>query len=297
MPAMIKEFQKTHYVMLMVFAFGLRASFSAGAWEWIRKNVAILQEVSYDGDYRMFKLQKNEAFQEQYFCETNMNVDLDFMGIKERFYWMFRSELRGGCGNSPSGMVLHPYEVSFGLIPTFEYRFPRFHVFSGLDHRCFHYIDQRPPEPIVYWNKFLMGVNSANRRVHPWFVHYLRDEKWDGLDRFMWSFTWGYYISEFFGLVESRKLMSVDRPHYLHDFNLSARYGVYRWKWGAAVLTGASLLGFKTTGSIYWAQETGAELCITMPLFDTELFVNYIIDDGRFNSKDRLLEYGIRVTK
>lgn len=280
-------------ILLLVF----RTSFSAAAWEWVRENVTVFQEASYDGDYRMFAFHKNDAFKEAYFCEWNMNIDLAFIGINEQFYWMFRSELRAGCGDSPSGMVLHPYDVSYGLIPTLEYRFSRLHVFSGLDHRCFHYIDQKPPEPIVYWNKLLVGVNSAHRRIHPWFVHYLRDEKWEGLDRLMWSITWGYYIREFFGLAEPRKLMSIKRPLYLHDFNLSAVYGLFRWKWGAVAVKSASLLGFKTTGSRYWAQETGAELLISMSRFDTSLFVNYIFDEGRFNGKDRLLEYGIRVTK
>jgi hypothetical protein len=63
-------------------------------------------------------------------------------------------------------------------------------------------------------------------------------------------------------------------------------------------LTDATLLGFKRYGKgSYWAQETGLEVLIANRFFDTSLFVNYILDEGRFNSKDRLMEFGIRLFK
>ena len=99
-------------------------------------------------------------------------------------------------------------------------------------------------------------------------------------------------------MVEPMKLMSPARPHYRHDFQLTARYGLIRWGWGAVTLTGVSLFGVKRSGDgTYWAQETGAEVLFALRPFDPSLFVNYIFDEGRFNSKDRLLEFGIRVVR
>ena len=283
--------------VLIIVLFNI--SLSDSVWEWTKNNITLFSEVSYDGDFRLFAFHKNKQFVERYMCEHNMNVDLTFIGVEERIFWMFRAELGVGCGDSETGMVFHPYDVSYALIPTLEYRFKKFHVSAGLDHRCFHYIDQRPPEPIVYWNKLIFSINSAHRRVHPFYGDLLEDATWQGLNRLMWNFTWGYYLTEFFGLLNTIKLMSVKRPHYLHDFRLTAEYGLVRWKWGAVALTGATLLGFKNKGSTYWAQETGAELLFALGNFDTALFVNYIFDKGRFDfdSKDRLLEFGFRVIK
>lgn len=265
--------------------------------QWFATNVNFWSEARYDGDYRLFAFQKNDAFKEAYSCETNQNIDVAFVSVKKKFYWMFRSEIRGGMGNSKFGMVLHPYDISYGLINTFEYRFERFHLAAGLDHRCFHYIDQRPPEPIVYWNKFIITLNSPHRRVVPVVKKYVGDDSWNSIDRLMWSFGWGYYISEFFGLAEPRKIMSLDRPHYLHDFQLGLKYGVWRWRSGAIALTSATLLGYKTSDKAYWAQESGVELMIGVNGSDIALYVDYVVDGGRFNSKDRLLEYGVRLTR
>ena len=288
---------KTFIMPVIVSLFSIPA-LSNPVWNRVQSNVSVLSEASYEGDFLLFAFQKNDDFREKYACETNMNLDLALLGVKEKFFWMFRSEIRGGMGDSPSGMVLHPYDISYGLIPTLEYRFKRVHLSAGLDHRCFHVLDQRPPEPIVYWNKVVFILNSPYRRVHPYIENYINDRSWNGFNRLIWSFTWGYYIREFFDLVEPIKLMSIERPHYLHDFQLTARYGLVRWKWGAVTLTGTSMFGFKYSGGgKYWAQETGAEVLFALRPFDTSLFVNYILDRGRFNSKDHLLEYGLQVVK
>ncbi|MBN1575725.1 MAG: hypothetical protein JW913_04185 [Chitinispirillaceae bacterium] len=275
-----------------------RIALSNSGWDRFRTNFSILPEASFDSDFRLFAFQKNDDFREKYSCETNFNLDLAFLGVKEKFFWMFRSEIRSGCGDSYSGMVLHPYDISFGLIPTLEYRFKRIHVAAGLDHRCFHRIDYDPPESTIYWNKVLVSLNSPHRREHPYVGRFIDSPSWSGFNRLIWSFTWGYYLTEFFGLVETTKLMTPKRPHYLHDFQLTARYGLVRWRWGAVTMTGASLFGVKHSGDgTYWAQETGAEVLFALRPFDSSLFVNYIFDEGRFNSKDRLLEFGVRVVK
>ena len=277
---------------------GLASASDPSFYEWFNRNISLFQEARYDGDYRIFALHKNSEFKQIYNTEANMNVDLAFVGIREKFYWMFRGELRAGLSQSHMNVVLSPYSMSYAVIPTFEYRFDRMYLSAGLDHRCFHYIDQRPPDPIVYWNKAIIGLASPHHRHPPTAATFLSDSSWNGWGRFIWSFTWGYYISEFFGLIEPYKLMTVSRPHYLHDFQLTSRYGVLRWGWGALLLNGASVLGIRHSGDgPYWSQEFGIEALLGMRTFDTSVFVNYIRDVGVFNSKDRLLAVGVRVVK
>ncbi|MBN1307753.1 MAG: hypothetical protein JXA18_07545 [Chitinispirillaceae bacterium] len=267
-------------------------------WDRLCTGFSFLSEASFDSDFRLFAFQKNDDFRDKYSCEMNMNIDLALIGIQERFFGMSRAEIRGGCGESYSGMVFHPYDISFGLIPTLEYRFKRIHVSAGLDHRCFHEIDRDPADPIVYWNKVFFTLNSPHRRLHPYIGRYIGSPSWNGFERLIWSFTWGYYLTKFFGVVKPEKLMTPSRPRYLHDFQLTARYGLVRWGWGAVTMTGVSMIGVKHSGEgIYWAQETGMEALFALRPFDSSLFVNYIFDQGRFNGKDRLLEFGVRVVK
>jgi hypothetical protein len=268
------------------------------AWDWVTDNITLFQEARYDGDYQIFALHKNREFKKVYNTEANMNVDLAFLGIKQRFYWMFRGELRAGLSQSRMNVVLSPYNMSYVVLPSFEYRFKQVYLSAGLDHRCHHYIDQQPPKPIVYWNKVVVSLNSPHRRSSPNAEVYIGDDSWNGWGRFIWSFTWGYYISEFFGLIEPYKLMSIERPHYVHDFQLSSRYGIVRWNWGAVLLSGTSMVGMRHSGDgPYWSQETGIETLFKMRTYDTSVFVNYILDGGVFNSKDRLLAIGVRVVK
>ena len=284
-------------VVLTMLLFSMPATANP-ALGWFRNNITLFQEASFDADYQIFALQKPE-FKYKYNTEANLNIDIAFVGIREKLYWMFRSELHAGMSQSNMNVVLSPYDASYMICPSLEYRFKPFHVSAGLDHRCFHYLDQPPPEPIVYWNKIILSVNSPHRRKHPAAGYILSDEGWDGFGRFVWNLSWGYYLANFFGLVEPYKLMSLAGPHFLHDFRLTARYGIFRWKWGAVCLTGSSLLGSRNTAEgLYWGQETGAEVLLKMRTYDTSVFVNYILDDAsRFNSKDRLLSIGVRIVK
>jgi hypothetical protein len=286
--------------VVFIVALFSRITLSNTAVNWVATNLSFLPEASFEGDYKIFALQKNDYLREKYENETNVEMDLAFLSFKERFYWMFRGEVRGGFGKSPYGMLLHPYDVAYALIPTLEYRSSPFHFDVGLDHRCFHLTDQRPTatDPVVYWNKVIFRVNSPSRREHPFNGRFIDTVSWNGFNRLTWSFTWGYYISNFFGLVDPIKLMSITSLHYLHDFQLNVRFGLLRWKWGALSLTGASMFGFKQSeDGAYWSQETGVETLFALRPFDSSFFVNYILDKGLFNSKDRLLEFGIRVIK
>ncbi len=282
---------------ILVFTVALAAA-AHPVYDWFNDNLTVFQEARYDGDYRIFALHKNSEFKQVYNTEANMNVDLAFLGIRQRFYWMFRGELKAGLSQSHMNVILSPYSMSYAVIPTFEYRFNPVCLAVGLDHRCHHYIDQRPPDPIVYWNKAIISLSSPHHRNPPTAATYLSDSSWNGWGRFIGSFTWGYYISDFFGLIEPYKLMTVSRPHYLHDFKLTSRYGVVRWNWGALLLSGESLFGIRHSGDgPYWSQEFGVEALFRMRTFDTSLFVNYIRDKGVFNSKDQLMAVGVRVVK
>ena len=300
-PMFFREISTLNKLLLTILLCVLSvsaASWSNEALNRIKADVALLPEVSCEGDYKIFALQKNDYMRKYFSSETNLSFDLGFIGVSRRFYLMFRGEVTAGFGESEMHMLLHPFTSSYATIPTFEYRFEQVHVAAGLDHRCYHYIDVAPPDPIVYWNKFIITAYSPNHRMHPYLSTLLSEVGWRWPNRLNWSFSWGYYINKFFDLIDPIKLMSISRPHYLHDFQLTAQYGVVHWKWGALAVTDATMIGIKHSGEgVYWSQKTGADLLLNRRLFDASLFVDYILDDGCFNSKDRLLEFGIRIFK
>lgn len=285
-------------LILLLLGTGSRLWALPAFLQWPREHIVLLPEASFDADYRLFLFQKDRMFQEKYISESNMNIDVALLSVNRTFFFMFRSEQKAGQGRSPWGMLLHPRDVSYGLIPTFECRFPRLILAAGLDHRCFHEVDQKEL-PTVYWNKMIIGVASPNGRIHPQVDAFIADSAWQGgwFNRLAYSLVWGKYIRRFFGLVVSGKLMSPERPLYRNDFTLQLRYGVARWRSCALLAKSTTLVGFGEGRRNYWGQQSGIELIIDRRLFDASVFVNYIVDEGTFDSKDKLLVWGLRIYK
>lgn len=285
-------------LILLLLSTGSRLAAQPAFLTWPIEHSALLPEASFAADFRYFTLRKDSMFQEKYVSESNMHVDVALLSVNRTFFFMFRAEQKAGQGRSPSGMVLHPRDISYGLIPTFEYRFPRLILAAGLDHRCFHEIDQKEL-PTVYWNKMIIGVASPHGRVRPQVAAFIPDSAWQGgwFNRLDYSLVWGNYLRSFFGLVASGKLMSPERPLYCNDFTLQLRYGAARWRSGVLLATSTTLVGFGKGWRNFWGQQTGVELVIDRRRFDASVFVNYIVDEGKFDSKDKLLAWGLRIYK
>lgn len=256
----------------------------------------IFPEAHFDGDCRTFFNRKNQQFRERYVCEWNMNTDLTFYAFNEQFFWVFRGELTVDMGESEVGLLLNPYDIELGIIPALEYRHSNVHFSMGLDHRCFHGIDHLPELGIIYWNKIVFRANSSIWRKYPCAIEVLNRNN-TIYQRLQWSIAWGYYISDFFNVIAPYKLMSIDRPHYVHDGIISAKYPLLSMgSWG---ILGSEkvMLGFKKKGAVYWAQELGIEFLWNRKNFDVSLFSCFTLDGGRFDSKDQLFEIGISVAK
>ncbi|MCX7725299.1 MAG: hypothetical protein N2053_00470 [Chitinispirillaceae bacterium] len=276
-------------------------SFSAQRVEKEKKveQIAFLSEASFSGDFGVFAFQKNRDFFERYCAENNMNGELSLIRFTKELSWIFRGEVKGGYGNSETGLLLDPEEVSFALIPQLEYKFRKFNIVSGLDHRCFHFIDRYPPSPIVYWNRLFLSITSFHKRekLSPFYLQ--QDTIWNNLyKRFVWSFSTGYYLSEFFGLVDPIKLMPQDYLFYLWESELNIKYGIAKWKNITFLVKTDILLGFKKAKKgNYWSMENGLEILFDRKTFYPVIFIDYFFDRGLFNSKDRLLKFGLRVIR
>lgn len=262
-------------------------------------NFSFLSDVSFSGDFGVFAFQKNRDFFERYCAENNMNGELYLIKFTRNLSWIFRGEVKGGYGNSKTGLLLDPYDVSFALIPQLEYKLKKFNISSGLDHRCFHFIDRDPPSPIVYWNRVFLSLSSFHKREYLYPFYLQQDTIWNNLyNRFIWSISTGYYLSEFFGLVDPIKLIPQSYLFYLWETELDMKYGVIKWKNITFLLKTNFIIGVKKKkkGS-YWSIENGAEILFDKKTFYPIIFIDYFRDGNIFNSKDRLLRFGLRVIR
>lgn len=253
-------------------------------------------EASFGIEFKRFNNQKNRYFLEKYSFEENMWAEAALLAYKERLLLLIHSDLNAGMGESPYGLAIHPYDMSYGVTPAIEYRFRKLHISSGIDHRCFHYIDQEPLRPIVYWNRLFLSTGTPHRNQHPRSSAAVNDSIRQTLGKLAWNISTGFYIHEFFGIVRPINLMSLSWPHYLVDCNATAEYFFFSWKSGTLSVTENSLLGCKRNGNLYWLLETGSAARFAFSNFDFALFARFTLDGGRFNSKDQLFEFGFSFT-
>lgn len=253
-------------------------------------------EASFGIEFKRFNNQKSAYFLEKYSFEENMFAVAALLSYKNRLLLLIHSDLNAGMGESPYGLAIHPYDMSYGVTPAIEYRFRKLHISSGIDHRCFHYIDQEPFRPIVYWNRLFLSTGTPHRNVHPRSSAAVNDSICQTLGKVAWNVSTGFYIHEFFGIVRPINLMSLSWPHYLVDCNTTAEYFFFSWKSGVLSATSNSVLGWKRDGEMYWLIETGTAARFAFRNFDYALFARFSVDGGRFNSKDQLFEFGFSFT-
>jgi hypothetical protein len=176
-------------------------------------------------------------------------------------------------------------------------------ISTGLTHRCFHEVD-RKNYPVVYWNKFFIGLSSKNTRASVYWVALASDDGWKMKNRISWDAHWGLYLREFFGLVSPTKLNGYNP--YTQVYELNSRFAFYKRRSWVVAFHGKSsfgpyekLIGATDSGGFYWRQDFGLESYFRRGNRGAAFYINFILDDlpriqgiQRF-SKDRLCEIGI----
>lgn len=285
----------SHKISVSIISLLMAAQFSI-SYSQEDSKLAFFPRCNFGASYQTFKLQKNDQFKEKYLSESNFYIDvsmINYSGLSLNFF----SEQNAGMGESHVGLVFHPRDINFCLNPYLNYSFSFADIFSGLDHRCFHEIDKNE-EPTIYWNKFFIGISSKNAHLADFTKNLSLSNGWSLANYFSWSLTWGYYLRDFFGMVAPIKMMAPE-VHYIHDFLLNTRFGVFHYKNSIVNLTGSTLLGATQSENIYFCQQIGIEANFNIKKFYGSAYVNYVRDNhlNFFDSKDKLLELGLRLYK
>ncbi len=271
---------------------------------YIYNTFEFLPEYHIDADIFTFMLHKNDFFEERYFLESNSNLEFSFISFKKFVYSVWRFEFQTGMGRTPGDVVFDPVDINYGLVPIFEFRFPSLIFQCGLNHHCFHEIDRHEFETI-YWNKPFIVFGSKNMRLIDHRTQLLQEGSWTLENKISWSFTWGYYLRKFFGIVGEHTVNGVNK--YVHDAVIDVRYAFYQRRSWIVNAHGKTTIGYYKNlkgrppeNGAYWRHDVSLESNFRQGKRGGMLFITYTLDDlpkyqgyPRF-SKDKLLQLGVR---
>jgi hypothetical protein len=267
----------------------------AGIVESIYGKAEFLPRVDLSADLGYFFFHKSKAFNTRFMFEEEWAAYLTLFSAGDNFSFHFDPKVITGQGRSLRGLIFHPEDVSFGLITYGEYRTKFFNCFFGLDHSCFHEVDTKTRET-VYWNKLISGVRSSNIRTGDLIRTFLDSSQNSLLDRISWNFTWSWYVREFFGLIDEGKIMTPNLTNY-HDFTLQVKAIVFHYRTIILSVKGVTLLGVGDKSDFYCRQMVGFDTDFKGRNFISTIYAEYNMDKNWFDSRDKLLEFGVRFEK
>ncbi|HEX2958373.1 MAG TPA: hypothetical protein VHO70_16175 [Chitinispirillaceae bacterium] len=261
----------------------------------IEGSVKFIPRVDMSVDLGYYFFHKNKEFKRLFLFESEWDAYITLFSAGDHFTFHFDPKITAGQSQSPYGYIFHPEAISYGLIMQGEYKTKFFNCLLGIDHSCFHGVDFKRHEP-WYWNKLLIGAHSENIRVTD-FVNGILD----GTDitlqnRIAWSFIWAWHIKDFGGLVE-KSAVSTSDINNLHDFEFRVKAAVFHFKNFVFSVNGLTLLGVDVNGDFCGRQVTGLDADFKCRNFVSSAYVVYYLDKNWFDSRDKLLELGVKFEK
>jgi hypothetical protein len=267
--------------------------------KYIYSTFNFLPDYRMDADLQTFFFHKNAYMKERLYLEANTNIEFVLVSFKDLISSVWKFEFQTGMGQTPGNVVFDPMDINYGIVPTIEYKTPYALFQAGLEHHCFHEID-RTDLATIYWNKLYVASGSLNYRFYDQWSRLVDEANWSQKDRISWYFRYGYFVKEFFGIIDSNKING--NNDYDQEGWANVRYTVFRrhsWIVNATGLTKIGLYG-GAAHHVYWRQDFGAESEFRRGKRGIMLFANYTLDDLPLNqgvprfSKDRLLQVGVR---
>jgi hypothetical protein len=260
----------------------------------VEGSVKFVPRVDLSVDLGYYFLHKNREFKKQFLFESEWDAFITLFSAGDRFSFNFDPKIVAGQSQSPYGYIFHPQAISYGLIMQGEYKTKFCNYLLGLDHSCFHSVDELA-HPVWYWNKLLIGVRSDNMRGTD-FVNGIVDATDITLqNRIAWSFVWAWHIKEVSGIEKSA--VSTPDVNNHHDFEFRVKAAVFYMKNFVLSVDGLTLLGADVNGDFCGRQVTSLFADFKCRNFVSSLYIMYYLDKNWFDSRDKLLEIGAKFEK
>jgi len=271
----------------------------------VLNHVSFLPENFIQSDLSGYALQKNDDFKQQRLAEWNTSTGFVFLSVlKNRLQSIWDVDFSVGFGNIPGDIVFTVLSANFGVVPSIKINLDPLDIMTGIDHRCFHRVD-RNDFGIVYWNRAFLEARSNNWRINEYWAPLGIDRKWDLKNRISGRFGTGYYVKEFFGLVEPQKIDG--HNHRFGEVYTDGRFAFLNRESWVFVGTGGGKVGlFSKTGNgaddlgPFWQLDFGCEAHFCRGKKGALVYVKYLLDDlpvipGMPDfSKDQLLQFGVK---
>lgn len=266
-----------------------------GCFAGIEGSMEFIPRVDMSVDLGYYFFHKSKEFKRLFMFESEWDAFITLFSAGDNFTFHFDPKIIAGQSQSPYGHIFHPEAISYGLILQGVYKTKFFNCLFGLDHSCFHGVDEKRHEP-YYWNKVLTGVRSENIRGTDFVKGILDATEVTLQNRIAWSFIWAWHLKDFFGLVEKASIMTPD-VNNLHDFELRVKAAFFHHKNFVLSVNGLTLLGVDVDGDFCGRQVIGLDADFKCRNFISSLYIVYYSDKNWFDSRDRLLEIGAKFEK
>lgn len=295
---MVKKWVFVLLVILCICSINAEAGVLSGfeSFEKVLDKFNFLPEYHFTADCSYFLLHKSDDYRSQFFIETNSDLEFVLVDYKKFIYSVWELYVRTGMGRQPGAIIFDPRDSRYGLIPALELRLRKINLRSGLEHFCFHDIDEEhdPDGSTQYWNKPFIDITSKNYRLMEYRRNLVNESKWDFTSRFAWGSRLGYYWSRMFGLMEESILNG--GQNYQYEMTMEARYAFYKrlsWVVNARMLTNWNMNKDK---ELYQTYIIGFESHFRRGVGGSMFYMDYCLleDKGMVRDKDRLLQFGIR---
>ncbi len=273
-------------------------------WDYMYERFEVVPEYTLGANISSFAFYKNSSLKQKYLMENNTTLDLGLVSFKKKIYLFGLFELQTLMGrNKGENVMFDPAEMNFGIVPTFEYRRNDKLFQLGLNHHCFHEIDQFEV-PTIYWNGVFLAAGSQNMRL-PLFRNQLEaNDSWTFTNRFSWYVNAMYYIKEFSDIVEPQNINAANERDT--EFRVKLRYALHKSRFWLFLGTSETTFGSWSdelrvgdTSGGYYMQQLGLQALLHRGNKGVLFFVDYHFDTIPENthfmrfSKDRMLEMGI----
>ncbi len=274
-------------------------------WDYLYERFELIPDIHMEADMSGFAFYKNREFEQRYLLESNTNLDISLVGFKDFLYLNCEVEFQTGMGrNQGENVLFDPAEINYGIVPILEFNLKPINLQLGMNHHCFHEIDQKV-DPTVYWNRVFIAAGSKNMRQADYWNALKTDEGWLWKNRYSWFISSGFYVTKFGGIISKSALNGANDRKF--EMTCQGRFTPFHSRYWLYSLVGETMIGTWRNDSLtdgdselFWQQRLGIEILLRKGKRGSLVFADLFFDEmpivgnrERF-SKDRLLQLGFR---
>jgi len=152
------------FFLIIVFMFSMNAyCIDVHAFRDACRSVKLAPEFHFDEQFIEYFNNKNDDFEKRYFLNNSVFLEAAFFSINNRSFFFGNVTTNFGMGRQGGAILLDPRDIDMAFGPMYEYRTPAITCRAGLDHHCFHQIDNVEWNTL-YWNKLYIEAGSNDLR-------------------------------------------------------------------------------------------------------------------------------------